>query len=106
MAFPCVKSMHRKLDTDPTYHSLSPKTPQFLLSTHSPLVTFSLVHVLSALLRSARTRQLDILNGKLVIVRELLSGNDFLHGKDDDVLLSSNIHNPRIAVWLRRKSKR
>ena len=64
-----------------------------------------LVHVLSALLRPARARQLDILDGELVVVSELLSGNDLLHGEYDDVLLAANVDNFRIAVGLQGEER-
>lgn len=59
-----------------------------------------LVQVLAALFRSARAGNLYILEGKLVVVRELLSLDDPPEGEDDDVLVAQYVNDLRVAVWL------
>ena len=82
MAFPCDDKSYARLN----------RSRKLSLDIGSTYCTPS-VHVLSALLRPARARQLDILDRELVVVGELLSGNDLLHGKYDDVLLAPDVHN-------------
>lgn len=45
---------------------------------------------------------LVVLNGELVVVRELLPTVDLSQGKDDDVLATVHINDTRVAVWLTR----
>lgn len=61
-----------------------------------------LVQVLAALFRPARAGNLYILEGKLVVVRELLSLDDPPEGEDDDVLVAQYVNDLRVAVWLAR----
>lgn len=43
---------------------------------------------------------LVVLDGELVVVRQLLSAVDLPQGKDDDVLAAVDINDTRVAVWL------
>lgn len=43
---------------------------------------------------------LVVLDGELVVVRQLLSAVDLPQGEDDDVLAAVHIDDPRVAVWL------
>lgn len=75
--------------------------------TYSPdLIVQTLVSVeeLAALFCTTVAGQLvaGILDGELVIVRELLSTVDAPRGKDDDVLLAVHSDDPRVAVRLTR----
>jgi len=63
----------------------------------------ALVHVLLALLGSAVAPDLDLLAGELVVVGQLLTGEDLSQGEDDDVLLTENITDFAIAVRLKTK---
>ena len=63
----------------------------------------SLVHVLLALLGSAVAPDLDLLARELVVVGQLLTGEDLPQGEDDDVLLTENITDFAVAVWLKIK---
>ena len=64
----------------------------------------ALVHVLLALLGSAVAPDLDLLAGKLVVVGQLLTGEDLSQGEDDDVLLTENITDFAVAVRLKIKN--
>ena len=64
----------------------------------------SLVHVLLALLGSAVAADLDLLAGELVVVGQLLTGEDLSQGEDDDVLLTENITDFAVAVRLKTKN--
>ena len=63
----------------------------------------ALVHVLLALLGSAVAADLDLLAGELVVVGQLLTGEDLPQGEDDDVLLTENITDFAVAVRLKTK---
>ena len=63
----------------------------------------SLVHVLLALLGSAVAADLDLLARELVVVGQLLTGEDLPQGEDDDVLLTENITDFAVAVRLKTK---
>ena len=65
--------------------------------------TESLVHVLLALLGSAVAADLDLLARELVVVGQLLTGEDLPQGEDDDVLLTENITDFAVAVRLKTK---
>lgn len=43
---------------------------------------------------------LVVLDGELVVVRQLLSAVDLPQGKDDDVLAAVYVDDARVAVWL------
>ncbi len=60
------------------------------------------VHVLSAPSGSAVAGDLDVLNGELVVVGQLLAGPDLAQGEDDDVLLAEHVHDLGVAVGLQR----
>ena len=62
-----------------------------------------LVHVLLALLGSAVAADLDLLARELVVVGQLLTGEDLPQGEDDDVLLTENITDFAVAVRLKTK---
>ena len=64
----------------------------------------ALVHVLLALLGSAVAPDLDLLAGELVVVGQLLTGEDLSQGEDDDVLLTENITDFAVAVRLKIKN--
>ena len=64
-----------------------------------------LVHVLLALLGAAVTPDLHLLPRELVVIRQLLTGKDLPQSEDDDVLLSKNITDFAVAVWLKRRFK-
>ena len=66
--------------------------------------TESLVHVLLALLGSAVAADLDLLARELVVVGQLLTGEDLPQGEDDDVLLTENITDFAVAVRLKIKN--
>ena len=66
--------------------------------------TESLVHVLLALLGSAVAPDLDLLARELVVVGQLLTGEDLPQGEDDDVLLTENITDFAVAVRLKTKN--
>ena len=63
----------------------------------------ALVHVLLALLGSAVAADLDLLARELVVVGQLLTGEDLPQGEDDDVLLTENITDFAVAVRLKTK---
>ena len=62
-----------------------------------------LVHVLLALLGAAVAPDLHLLPRELVVVRQLLTGEDLPQSEDDDVLLSKNITDFAVAVWLKTR---
>ena len=61
----------------------------------------TLVHVFSASLCTAAAWNFIIFDVKLVVVRQFLAGDDASKGEDYDVLLTENINNFRVAVWLK-----
>ena len=61
-----------------------------------------LVHVLLALFGAAVAPDLHLLPRELVVVCQLLTGKDLPQSEDDDVLLSKNITDFAVAVWLKR----
>ena len=62
-----------------------------------------LVHELSALSGVASAGDLDVLEGELVVVGQLLADLDLPEGEDDDVLLAQHVHDLGIAVGLERE---
>ena len=67
------------------------------------LVTKKLVKIFSTFPSSTEAAQLDILDGKLIVVGELLTGEDLPEGEDDDVLLAQDVDNLAVAVGLEKK---
>ena len=66
----------------------------FLISLHS------LVEILAAPLGPARARNLVVLKGELVVVRQLLSRHNPSQREDDDVLVTQDVNHLREAVGL------
>lgn len=62
----------------------------------------TLVHVFSAAFRAATARNLVVFDVKFVVVRKLLAGDNSSKGKDDDVLLTEDVDDFRVAVRLKR----
>ena len=48
------------------------------------------------------TLDLHVLDGELVVVGQLLSGEDFSQGKNDNVFLPKNVYNLAVAIWLKK----
>ena len=63
-----------------------------------------LVHVLAAPPGAAGARDLDVLNGELVVVGQLLSDHDLAQGEDQDVFLAQDVDDLGVAVGLKEKN--
>lgn len=61
-----------------------------------------LIHVLAAFLSSARTRQLDIFDGKLVVISKFFSRENLSQSEDDDMFLPKDIHNFGETIGLKK----
>lgn len=66
----------------------------------------TLVHVFSASFCTAAAWNFIIFDVKLVVIRQFFAGDDASKGKDYDVLLTENINNFRVAVWLEKVNRR
>ena len=60
----------------------------------------TLVHIFAAPLGPASAWNLVVFDGKLVVVGQLFTGNNFAHGEYDDVLLAEYVHNLGVTVGL------
>ena len=61
----------------------------------------ALVEVFSAFSGAAVAGDLDILDGELVVVGQLLAPRDAATGEDDDVLLAADLDHPGETVGLK-----